>query len=111
MFDGQNHLLALATVMGTLGGFQNQPKWFAALSKYSLWQILMGTVLVYQGGGGQNFWYSLSVSLVFFIVVAISNQIFFTQEDGGTHLLIAKSQPVTDENSAQAPPETFFTGY
>lgn len=110
MFDGQNHLLALATVMGTLGGFQSQPKWFAALSKYSLFQILMGAVLVYQGGGGQNIFYSLIVSLVFFIIVTISNQIFFTQEDGGSHLLLAKTPEVTDENATQ-PPETFFTGY
>ena len=113
MFDSQNHLLALATVMGTLGGFQNQPKWFAALSKYSLFQILMGAILVYQGGGGQSISYSLAVSVVFFIVVTISNQIFFSQSDGGTHLQISTPPPpppVTDETSTQ-PPETFFTGY
>ena len=46
MFENQNHLYALATVIGTMGGFQQQPEWFKSISTTSIWQILMSTVLV-----------------------------------------------------------------
>ena len=75
MFENQNHLYALATVIGTMGGFQQQPEWFKSISTTSIWQILMSTVLVYQGGGNLDFTYSLVISILFYIAVHLSNYI------------------------------------
>ena len=36
MFENQNHLYALATVIGTMGGFQQQPEWFKSISTTSI---------------------------------------------------------------------------
>ena len=75
MFENQNHVYALATVVGTMGGFQQQPEWFKSISTTTVWQILMTTVLVYQGGGNLDFTYSLVVAILFYITVHLSNYI------------------------------------
>jgi len=75
MFDNQNHVFALATVIGTMGGFQQQPEWFKSISSTSIWQILMATILVYQGGGNLDFTYSLVVATLFYIAIHFSNYI------------------------------------
>jgi uncharacterized membrane protein YjjP (DUF1212 family) len=116
IFQGQNNLLALATVMGTLGGFQNQPSWFKSLSKYTFWQILMGAVLVYQGGGNQNLLYSLLISTIFYTIMSLSNYIFITNNNDDASIMV---NPITSEEdsmpstvtTSQTPGETFFTGY
>ena len=77
MFADKNHLHALTTVIGTLGGFQAQPAWFAAAAKTSIWQILMAAVLVFQGGGNLDFVYSLVVATVFYIIGHLTSYIEF----------------------------------
>ena len=62
-YNNKNHTHAFATVLGTMGGFQAQPEWFTSLSESSVWQILMATVLVYQGGGNLDIVYSLCVAI------------------------------------------------
>lgn len=70
---GHNHVHALATAFVSLGGYQAQPKWFAALKDSYVWQILCGSVLIYQGGGGLDYMYSLSLAIIFFIIIHFSN--------------------------------------
>ena len=77
MFENQNHIHAIATVIGTLGGFQQQPDWFKAFAKTSLWQILMSTILIYQGGGNLSFTYSLVVAILFYTGIHLTSYIKF----------------------------------
>ena len=75
MFADKNHVTAIATAIGTLGGFQAAPEWFNTLSKTSVWNILMATVLVYQGGGNTDVVYSLVVATLFYLVVHLTKYV------------------------------------
>ena len=75
MFDKANHIHTLATVIGTMGGFQAQPDWFKSLAKTSLWQILMSSIFIYQGGGNLDIVYSIVVAVVFYILIYLSGYI------------------------------------
>lgn len=77
MFDNQNHIHAIATAIGTLGGFQEQPDWFKAVAKTSIWQVLMCAVLVYQGGGNLDFTYSLVIAILFYSIVKLTGYLKF----------------------------------
>ena len=77
MFENHNHVHAVTTAIGTLGGFQSAPEWFSAAAKNSIWQILMAAVLVYQGGGNLDFGYSLVVAILFYTAVEMSRYIAF----------------------------------
>jgi len=100
MFEKQNHIHAIATVIGTLGGFQAAPKWFSNASKTALWQVLMGAILVFQGGGNLDFVYSLVVSVLFYMFIQLSSYI----EVGPVNIKSAKS--VTEEDA-----ETYLNYY
>ena len=75
MFGDKNHVVAIATAIGTLGGFQAAPEWFNTLAKTSIWNILMGSVLVYQGGGNLDYVYSLVVATLFYLVVHLTKYV------------------------------------
>uniref|UniRef100_A0A6C0IV59 Uncharacterized protein n=1 Tax=viral metagenome TaxID=1070528 RepID=A0A6C0IV59_9ZZZZ len=83
MFEKANHIHALATVLGTMGGFQEQPDWFKGIAKTSIWQILMSSILVFQGGGNLDFLYSLVVAIVFYILINLTSYIKFDVSDIG----------------------------
>ena len=103
MFSGQNHILAIATVIGTMGGFQSQPEWFTKLSKYWVWQILMGAVLVYQGGGGQNIIYSLCISVAFFAIMYLSTKVVITpNSDTPIVPVVSQVSPIASVQSETA---------
>ena len=95
MFENQNHIHALATVIGTMGGFQQQPEWFKSISSTVVWQILMAAILVYQGGGNFDFTYSLVVATLFYIAIHFSNYIKINS--------VSNVQAIPQE-SASAPP-------
>ena len=98
MFENQNHIYALATVIGTMGGFQQQPEWFKNIASKPIWQILMSTILVYQGGGNLDFTYSLVVAVLFYIVVHLSDFMKFVRA------FIPKNKNISQEESVVAPP-------
>jgi len=75
MFEDKNHVHAITTAIGTLGGFQAAPEWFNTLSKTSVWNILMSAVLVYQGGGNLDFVYSLVVATLFYLVMHLTKYV------------------------------------
>lgn len=73
MFMGKNHIHALATAFSSLGGFQQQPKWFKSIKHSIVWQILCLAVYIFQGGGGLDFVYSASLAVLFFTIIYFSN--------------------------------------
>jgi hypothetical protein len=75
MFADKNHIHAITTAIGTLGGFQAAPEWFNTLAKTSVWNILMAAVLVYQGGGNLDFVYSLVVATLFYLVMHLTKYV------------------------------------
>tara|TARA_B100000925_G_C22005784_1_gene473611 strand:- start:2296 stop:2637 length:342 start_codon:yes stop_codon:yes gene_type:complete len=77
MFGEQNHLHAFCTAMGSLGGFQPQPVWFSTFAQNTLFQILVLSILIYQGGGGLNYPYSLTIAIIFYTLVNLSKYITF----------------------------------
>ncbi|MDA7573742.1 hypothetical protein N8751_00505 [bacterium] len=99
MFEGQNHVHAFATAVGTLGGFQAQPEWFADAAQTPVWQILMAAVLVYQGGGGLDVTYSLVVAVLFFLLVEMSKYIKFSKGE----------EPASEEKEIESP--EFYSNY
>lgn len=109
MFSDKNHIHAIATVLGTLGGFQEQPAWFAAAAKTSVWQILMATVLVYQGGGNLDIFYSLVVASVFFFVMKITSYVEFGDAKLPDHTVVhGKVVHAPAAQATEAEAENFF---
>ena len=73
MFEGKNHMHAMTTAFGALGGFPPAPAWWTEASQGALVQLLALTVLVFQGGGALDWAYSLAVAVVFTIIVKMSS--------------------------------------
>lgn len=81
MFDKplENHIHAIATVIGTMGGFQPSPIWWQDASKTAIWQILVSSILVYQGGGRLDYPYSLTVAILFYVFITFTTYIKFSK--------------------------------
>ena len=77
MFEGKNHLHALASAIGTLGGFAKSPAWFQTIASNSLFQIVLISIWIYQSGGKLDFPYSLMVAILFYSVIESSRYIAF----------------------------------
>lgn len=73
MFEGKNHMHAMTTAFGALGGFAAAPAWWTDASQGALVQLAALTVLVFQGGGGLDWSYSLAVAVVFTIIVKMTS--------------------------------------
>mgnify|MGYP001378870451 CR=1 FL=1 len=96
-FEG-NHLFALCTAFTSIGGYAPQPIWWYQLSQYFVVQIFALTVLIYQGGGGLNWGYSLSIALLFTILLNLSKYVTFNQK---TEKSIVKPIIVKDDEGNQ----------
>ena len=59
-------ILPLATAMGAWGGFPEPPAIFRQLSQNKIVQYLMVALLVWQGGGEQDFQMALVVAALIF---------------------------------------------
>lgn len=120
MMMAQNHIHALATAFASLGGFQDQPKWFKSIKNNYVWQIFCLSVLIYQGGGNLDFMYSLSVAALFFTVMHFSNylQIDFIKierepdenKDESENDKPEEVQQIMEDTEAENESESFF-GY
>ena len=73
----ENHIHALASVVLSMGGFQPAPQWWKDASKTAIWQILMSSILVYQGGGRLDYPYSLTVAILFYILITFTTYLKF----------------------------------
>tara|TARA_B100001093_G_scaffold499897_1_gene549663 strand:+ start:245 stop:574 length:330 start_codon:yes stop_codon:yes gene_type:complete len=109
MFENHNHVHAVTTAIGTLGGFQSAPEWFTKAAQNSIWQILMASVLVYQGGGGLDWGYSVVVAILFYTAVEMSRYIAF---GGAKDLAPAEEAPVGESAAEEAPQqEEYYYNY
>jgi hypothetical protein len=79
MFDQHNHVHAIATAFGTMGGFQSQPEWFKSAAESPVWQVICAAVLVYQGGGALDPMYSLVIAILFYMFVEATKYINFAK--------------------------------
>ena len=66
-------LLPIATAIGAWGGFPKPPKFFTDLVNGSdLIKYLMVFILIWQGGGNQNTYTSLSITLVIYAIAELA---------------------------------------
>ena len=72
MFENYNHIKAIISAFVTFGGFYPVPEWFKNVSQYTLWQLLMTTLWLYQSGGNEDFIYSFAIALGFLIIIHLS---------------------------------------
>jgi len=101
MFEGQNHVHAMATALGSIGGFGPAPAWFAEASKGALVQLLALTVLVYQGGGALDWQYSLAVAIVFTVLVKVTS----SMQVPAVPISVTVGAPAAEEAAAPAAEE------
>eukprot|EP00466_Bigelowiella_natans_P006821 jgi/Bigna1/129966/aug1.10_g4674 len=68
---------AMATMVGFMGGFPAPPRIFQTLTfRYETLQWLMVYVLIWQGGGGQDYYRSAIVTAVAFALKLVLDAIF-----------------------------------
>jgi hypothetical protein len=67
--------LAIATALGAYGGFPTPPKWWVAITSSIVGQYLALWVLIYQGGGQQDYKWTTVVCTIVFAVMSISKKI------------------------------------
>lgn len=79
IFEG-DHLFALCTAFTSIGGYAPQPIWWYQLSQYFVVKLFALTVLIYQGGGALNWGYSLSIAILFTILINLSKYVTFGQK-------------------------------
>ena len=77
VFENKSIIWALCSAFTSVGGYIPQPIWYYQVSKYYIVQLFALTVLVYQGGGRQDWLYSLSIALLFSFIIKISKYITF----------------------------------
>lgn len=64
--------LGLATAVGSLGGFPDAPVWWKELSKNKVFQFLTLWILIFQGGGGQELFWSAFLALIVYMFVTLT---------------------------------------
>lgn len=80
-FPWSKHMLAVATAIGAWGTGIKPPVWLRQLMQHAWVQILLLTVLVYQGGGGQNLMYSALIAVaVYGLMYMIGDEYTFDSE-------------------------------
>ena len=105
MFDNHNHLYAIATALGSLGGFQESPEWFKDFAKTSVWQIFLLATLIWQGGGNLDMTYSVVVAIIFYFTIKLSSYVKFNISDVEYDQLKAPPAEATAEEAEE------FLGY
>ena len=79
MFEGKDHLHAIASAIGTLGGFTPAPVWFRTVVNNSICQIVLIAIWIFQSGGRQDFPYSLVVALLFYSLIESTRYLAFSK--------------------------------
>lgn len=70
-FTVWNIVLGFATALGAFGGMPAVPKAFEWLTSWIVFKWVMVFVLIYQGGGGEDVFFSLAITLIVFIIYVI----------------------------------------
>ena len=96
LFENKSIVWALCTAFTSIGGYIPQPIWYYQMSKYYIVQLFAITVLIYQGGGRQEWLYSISIALLFSFIIKMSKYITFGKSKTDKKL-ISKTRPPTDD--------------
>ena len=64
--------LGLATAVGSLGGFPEQPLWWKELSTNQIFQFFTLWILVFQGGGQQEYFWTTFITLLLYIFITVT---------------------------------------
>ena len=83
-------VLPLVTGLGAFGGFPEPPNMFKRVVKNKLIQYFLLFLLIWQGGGGQDWKLSAKVTLVIFVLITVINM-FTVLKDDHQHVLISKT--------------------
>lgn len=67
-FTFWNVILGLATAIGAFGGMPEPVGAFKWLAEWKIFQWVLVFVLVYQGGGGEDVFFSATITLIVLIV-------------------------------------------
>ena len=66
-------ILPLVTAVGAFGGFPDPPNMFKRVVKNKIVQYLLLFLLIWQGGGGQDWKLSAKVTAVVFVLITLIN--------------------------------------
>lgn len=66
-------ILPIVTAIGAFGGFPEPPNMFKRIIQNKVIQYLLLFLLIWQGGGGQNWKLSAKVTVVIFILITVLN--------------------------------------
>jgi len=66
-------ILPIVTALGAFGGFPEPPNTFKKIINIKVIQYILLFLLIWQGGGGQNWKLSAIVTVVIFIIITIMN--------------------------------------
>ena len=64
--------LAIATALGAYGGFPEAPEWWQTLSKTNAFQFICLWILVFQGGGGQEYLWTTVITMTVYVFMEIT---------------------------------------
>ena len=76
--EGKYHglILNFVTALGYMGGFPDPPKFFTELlSSYPILKWFLVTLLIYQGGGEQDFQLAIEITIFFYFVNYLLNRV------------------------------------
>jgi hypothetical protein len=68
-------VLPLVTALGAFGGFPEPPALFNKVIKNKIVQYLLLFLLIWQGGGGQDWMLSAKVTVVIFVLITVLNML------------------------------------
>ena len=66
-------ILPIVTAIGAFGGFPEPPNMFKKVIQNKVVQYLLLFLLIWQGGGGQNWKLSAKVTVVIFVLITVIN--------------------------------------
>lgn len=66
-------ILPIVTAIGAFGGFPEPPNMFKRIIQNKIVQYFLLFLLIWQGGGGQNWKLSAKVTIVIFILITVIN--------------------------------------
>ena len=84
-------VLPIVTAMGAFGGFPEPPHIFKKFIKNKIVQYLLLFLLIWQGGGGQNWKLSVKVTVVIFVLITVMNMYEKKKREHFSYKVIKKS--------------------
>ena len=64
--------IAIATALGAYGGFPEAPDWWQELAKTNAFQFITLWILVFQGGGSGEYFWTTVVTMIVYVFMEIT---------------------------------------